>query len=390
MKLQTLSLALSLAFLGLPTSYSVAQQAKMPLKETAGAQWFKLPTVEFKGKQDDVFFVNADLGFYANGQGKIYRSQDGGNSWQIVLDKPGTYFRALGMVDAKHGYAGNIGTEYFPGVTDETPLYETFDGGQSWQAVANLPGKPVKGICAIDILQTEFINAGVLDKRTVIHAGGRVGSPAQLLRSLDGGKSWTNIDMSPWVAMIVDVKFFDEMNGIVFAGSDAQIANSHALIVATHDGGKTWNKVYESQRPYELTWKGSFPTREVGYATIQNYNPDKAEDQRWVAKTIDGGKTWQELPLVKDQAVRQFGVGFATPDLGWVGTTKGGFETRDGGQTWKSVNLGRVVNKIRVLPDGKGFFSAYAIGADVYKFAVPPTSANANDVKQVPIAVGKP
>ncbi|MES2127376.1 MAG: hypothetical protein V4463_08905 [Pseudomonadota bacterium] len=352
-----------------------------------GAQWFKLPTEPYKGKQDDIYFVDAKLGFYVNGQGKIYRSSDGGAHWQLVLNQPGTYFRAIGMVDAQHGYAGNIGTDYFPGVTDSNPLYETNDGGASWQVVKNLPGAPVKGICAIDILASRFINAGVLDERTIIHAGGRVGSPARLLRSLDGGRSWANIDMGPWVAMIVDVKFFDAMNGIVFAGSDANIETSHALIVATHDGGKTWSKVYVSARPQELTWKGSFPTRDIGYATVQNYNPDKAESLRRVLKTTDGGANWQELPLVNDAGVREFGIGFATAELGWVGTTKGGFETRDGGASWHPVALGRNVNKIRVLSAG-GQLRAYAVGADVFEFDVPPGAPVAAD--STPLVVDKP
>lgn len=352
----------------------------------ADAQWFKLPTEPFKGKQDDIFFVDSKLGFYVNGKGKIYRSQDGGQHWQLMLDQPGTYFRAIGMIDAQHGYAGNIGTDYFPGVTDTNPLYETVDGGASWHVVPGLPGAPVKGICAIDILQATFINAGVRDSRTIIHAGGRVGSPAFLLRSLDGGKSWSNIDMSPWVAMIVDVKFFDAMNGIVFAGTDADIDKSHALIVATHDGGKSWEKVYESSRPGELTWKGAFPSRQVGYATIQSYaQPPSA--QRWIAKTTDGGKTWKELPLVQNPEVNEFGIGFATPELGWVGTNKGGFETRDGGASWKPVELGRVVNKIRILPDGASF-RAYAIGADVYQFGIPPAPAASTD--STPVSVSKP
>ncbi|MBI3229268.1 MAG: hypothetical protein HYZ45_03525 [Burkholderiales bacterium] len=360
-----------------------------PLQAQLDAKWFKLPTEAYKGKQDDVFFLNEKLGFYVNGQGKIYRSQDGGLSWKLVLNQKGTYFRAIGMVDEKHGYAGNIGTDYFPGVTDETPLYETEDGGDSWHAVKNLPGTPVKGICAIDILQSRFINAGNLDQRTIIHAGGRVGSPAQLLRSLDGGKNWTKIDMSKWVSMIVDVKFFDEMNGIVFAGSDPEIERSHALIVATHDGGKTWEKVYQSQRAFEMTWKGSFPSREVGYATIQNYSSDKNETQRYIVKTVDGGNSWKEMPLVKDAAVREFGVGFANEQLGWVGTTQGGFETRDGGASWQKVEIGRYINKIRILPDGKGSFSAYAIGADLYKFGIVPAKLP-KAPEALPATVGKP
>ncbi len=356
----------------------------------AKARWFKLPTEPFKGKQDDVFFVTEKLGFYVNGLGKIYRTQDGGQHWDVVLNQPGTYFRAIGMVDALHGFAGNIGTDYFPGVTDTNPLYETQDGGSTWHAVTGLPGAPVKGICAIDILSTRFINAGVLDERTLIHAGGRVGSPASLLRSLDGGKSWSHIDMTPWVAMIVDVKFFDAMHGVVFAGSDADVEKSHALIVTTQDGGKTWQKAYESTRPFELTWKGAFANRQVGFATVQSYNPDKNLGQRYVLKTVDGGKSWVEMPLVNDFAVREFGVGFATPQLGWVGTTKGGFETRDGGASWQPVELGRAVNKIRILQNGNSI-NAYAIGADVYQFAVPTTHTpvvNASD--SAAVLVNKP
>jgi photosystem II stability/assembly factor-like uncharacterized protein len=377
--------------LGLSTACAVQPQkgtTGQTLTPYTDAHWQKLPSEAYKGKQDDIFFVDRKTGFYVNGKGRIWRSRDGGASWQKVLDQPGTYFRAIGMLDDRHGYAGNIGTDYFPGVTDTTPLYETNDGGDSWHALTGVPGPALKGICAIDILTVPFIDAGKLEHQHIIHVAGRVGGPAELLRSLDGGKTWTHIDMNRWVAMIVDVKFFDAMNGIVFAGSDADIERSHALIVATHDGGKRWEKVYESRRGWEITWKGYFPTRQVGYATVQSYDEDKSHDQRWIAKTTDGGKTWSELPLVKNADVREFGVGFANPALGWVGTSKGGFETRDGGLHWQPVELGRYVNKIRILPEGN-HFTAYAVGSDVYEFASP-LALPAAPVDTSAVAVGKP
>ncbi|MBV8658578.1 MAG: hypothetical protein JO142_12205 [Burkholderiales bacterium] len=361
------------------------------LTETpANAQhtWHKLDTEPYKGKQDDVFFVDRKVGFYVNGKGNIFRSDDGGDSWRKVLSQPGTYFRAIGMLDAQHGFAGNIGTEYFPGVTDEKPLYETSDGGQHWSAVANLPGEKVRGICAIDVLKTHYINAGKLDDRVIVHAAGRVGGPAFLLRSLDGGKTWANIDMNKEVAAIVDVKFFDEMNGVAFAGSDADIERSHALIVATHDGGKSWKKVYESSRLFEMTWKGYFPSRKIGFATVQNYDENTENKQRYVVKTTDGGETWQELPLVSDHGVNEFGVGFLDEQTGWVGTSKGGFETRDGGAHWQAVELGRYVNKFRFVRDQDDTV-AYAIGADVYRWSVSPPPSPTNTT-EAPVSVSKP
>ena len=347
------------------------------------AAWFRLDTEPYRGKQDDLFFVDASTGFYVNGKGRIFKSVDGGASWAKMFDQPGTYFRAIGMVDSQHGFAGNIGTDYFPGVTDSNPLYETLDGGKHWHAVGGIPGAPLRGICAIDVLSTKFINAGVLDNRTIVHAAGRVGGPAALLRSVDSGRTWQNIDMTPWVAEILDVKFFDEMNGIVFAGSDVELERSHALIVRTQDGGKTWVKAYESPRGLELIWKGSFPSRNVGYATVQSYDEDKAHSQQRIVKTVDGGRSWEEMPLVNDAGVREFGVGFATNDLGWVGTSKGGFETRDGGKSWRPVDMGRNVNKIRFVADG-ATLKAYAIGADVYEFAVPPVKAAAGSTLDAP------
>jgi photosystem II stability/assembly factor-like uncharacterized protein len=335
------------------------------------AKWQKLDTVAYRGKQDDIFFLTADLGWYVNGDGKIYKTIDSGKTWIEKLSQPGTFFRTIGFVNEKIGFAGNIGTDYFPGVTDTTPLYMTDDGGDTWRAVSAIDGPTVKGLCAIDVLHTKFINSGVLDSRTVIHAGGRVGGPAFLLRSMDGGKSWKSQDVSAHTKMILDVKFFDENRGFIMGASDTDTEKSNALIIATQDGGATWKKVYQSTRPFELTWKASFPTRDTGYVTIQNYNPDKTISQRYVVKTIDGGATWNEIPLVNDHAVRQFGVGFADEKIGWVGTTTGGYQTIDGGATWTSVaEMGRASNKVRIVRDGSGFV-AYAIGLDVRKISAP-------------------
>jgi len=374
---------LALALLATACSQSFAAVNDAPLTPQEGSHWQKLPTEPYKGKQDDIYFVNQDLGFYVNGKGNIWRSTDGGRSWQNVVKQPGTYFRAIGMVDARHGFAGNIGTGYFPGVTDSTPLYETTDGGDHWSPVTAIPGPPMQGICAIDVLHPDAHNPA----STIIDAAGRVGGPARLLRSLDGGKSWSNIDMTPWLAMIVDVKFFDAKHGVIFGGTDADLEKSHAVIVTTDDGGAHWKRAYESQRKSELIWKGYFPSRSVGYATIQNYDTDTKVTQRWLAKTTNGGKSWNEIALVDNKEVTEFGVGFANAELGWVGTNKGGFETTDGGAHWNPVAMGRVINKFRILPDGK-HFTAYAIGSDVYKY----TSEQLPDVPDAatPVHVDKP
>lgn len=330
------------------------------------ASWKKLETVAYRGKQDDIYFVTPETGWYGNGAGKLYKTTDGGKSFAEQWSKPGTFIRALGFIDAQNGFLGNVGTDYFPNVSDEQPLYRTRDGGATWLPVTNVIGPSVKGICAIDIVKRTFIDSGVLRERTIVHAAGRVGGPAHLMRSLDGGESWKSIDLSAYTAMILDVKFFDELNGIIAGASDSDTAKSNARVIATNDGGNSWRTVYESTRPFEITWKLSFPTREIGYVTIQKYNPDPKVVEHFVAKTTDGGKTWRELPVASDANDRAFGVAFATPEIGWIGSAKGGYQTTDGGAHWKFVEMGRAVNKIRLLPTKTGFVG-YAIGAEVRK-----------------------
>ncbi|HEX4422903.1 MAG TPA: hypothetical protein VH165_33535 [Kofleriaceae bacterium] len=171
----------------------------------------------------------------------------------------------------------------------------------------------------------DAVNAGHRLHKELVHVGGRVGGPAALFRSDDGGGSWARLALPPDIAMILDIHFLDVSTGFVFAGDDPDVARSHGLIARTIDAGRTWQVVYRSARPFELLWKGSFPSRRVGYASLQNYSAEAAADpdaakqgppiaavaDRFVVKTEDGGATWRELPMVQDPKVQELGTGLS-------------------------------------------------------------------------------
>lgn len=350
-----------------PSAPAAAQLAPTPL----APRWETLDTTPYPGKQDDIAFVSAERGWYVNGAGQIHTTGDGGDTWALQTDQSGTFFRAIGFVDERRGVVGNVGVDYFPGVTDETLLYRTTDGGENWAPVALPEGGVARGgICAIQVLREEYVNHGVLDEAVRILAAGRVGGPAQLLVSDDLGLSWTACDLREVGAMILDVHFFDRRHGLLASATSTDVSESHALVLRTDDGGATWSRVYESTRPYEITWKFAFPSAQVGFVTVQSYDPDPEVAARVVARTDDGGRTWRELPLVEDHAVREFGIGFLDEQVGWVGAVPHAFATTDGGASWAPAELGRAVNKFRFLRDADGSVRGYAIGVGVHRLVL--------------------
>ena len=338
----------------------------------ADAQWVKLPTERYtlNNKQDALAFSSDKRGWYGNGTGRVYRTDDSGATWTKVWEKRGTYVRALDFADNDLGFLGNVGPGYFPNVKDKQPLYVTRDGGTKWQPV-KASGKSVTGICAIDVLKID-------GQVSAIRAGGRVGGPAQMIESLDAGKTWQARDMSKVTGMILDIKFVDAMTGFIAGASQSAEDKAHARILKTTDGGKSWRAVFDSDRAGDNNWKLAFPSARVGYATIISYDAPGRDARGYIVKTEDGGETWTKQVVTQDADWIPYGIGFVDEQHGFVGGSTSGYETRDGGKTWSAVDMGASVNKIRFVTRADGGVSAFAIGQDVFKLELPAPASSLN------------
>jgi photosystem II stability/assembly factor-like uncharacterized protein len=329
-------------------------------------RWIKLSTDPYtlNNKQDAIAFADALTGWYGNGTGRVYFTQDGGEAWNNIWTKRGTYVRVLEFADDRHGFLGNIGPGYFPGVTDRQPLYMTEDGGAHWLPIKLVAGRQITGVCAIDVLKID-------GKVVAVRAGGRVGGPAGLLESFDAGRSFRARDMSSVTGMILDIHFVDADTGFIAGASEAEEARAHARILKTTDGGKSWRAVFDSDRAGDNNWKLAFPSARVGYATIISYQAPAGEARGYVMKTEDGGEHWRRLTVTHDKDWIPYGINFIDEAVGWVGGSTGGYGTRDGGKTWFAEKMGLSTNKIRFVRRPDGGTTAFAIGQDVYKLDLP-------------------
>jgi photosystem II stability/assembly factor-like uncharacterized protein len=328
------------------------------LAPPASAGWVTLPNAPVApisyGRHDDVDFVSSDSGWVVNGAGEIHRTTDGGQSWTLQATLP-TYLRCVGFASPLMGWAGSL---FGP-----TLLYATGDAGVTWTPVTNIPDPLPFGICGLSVVNS-----------SVVYGCGRYdGPPAILIKTTDGGATWTSRDMEPLATSLIDVHFFDELNGLAVGGTGSPNSR-HAVILSTSDGGVTWQTRYSSNRPgAEWCWKISFPTRLQGFVSIER------EDHlapSYVAFTQDGGMTWGEIPFVTNYDEQ--GIGFVSGLTGWVGGWTGNtYETTDGGASWHLAGFGVYLNRVRFLSPALG----YGVGQTVYKY-----TANVTAVGEEPVA----
>ncbi|MDO5971580.1 YCF48-related protein [Flavivirga aquimarina] len=289
-------------------------------------------------RYDDVFFIDENIGWAANGGfAAVYKTIDGGNTWSEQLNETilggDYYFRNIEFLDENIGFLGTLNSVFF----------KTNDGGTTWTEVTNLPTNP-RAICGLNTVGSS----------TIYGCGSYLG-PAFIIKSTDSGATWQFIDMSSYASELVEIYFLTEDIGFVSGRS-----NSGATILKTTDGGVSWTEIYNSNIIGEYLWKMQVleSNTNVLFGSIEAVSPNPGK----LVKSVDGGLTWlsYDAPETEIQAV-----GFINENQGWMGGHYTGFyETLNGGESWTNLNIGNNLNRIFIVNSNL----AYASGTSVYKF----------------------
>ncbi|HMB93486.1 MAG TPA: YCF48-related protein [Rhodothermales bacterium] len=309
--------------------------------------WNLLPNSPERGRHDDVFFTSDTTGWLVNLSGEIYHTDDGGATWTLQASL-GVGFRSVGFANEQMGWVGSL--------TEGRVLFETRDGGATWTDITHrLGGTVPSGICGLWVVNEQ-----------VVYGVGRYSGPPYVIKSTDGGLTWTVRNLTGQIETIVDVFFFDAQRGVIVGGNNSNLEQAQSVVLMTDDGGTTWHQQHLGQATGEWGWKISFPTPMTGYVSVERTRLGAR-----LLKTTNGGATWQEL-LIENSAPLQ-GTGFATENLGWVSGRGMTWQTDDGGATWQQIELDGRMNRFRLFGDSLG----YAAGSRVYKFN--PSMATASE-----------
>ena len=178
-------------------------------------------------------------------------------------------------------------------------------------------------------------------------------------------------DSTPPLPAIAQHTAGARLTGVAMARSDDQVVvvrSSHAGLLRTADGGKTWSPANGNLVGDDLAVR-SLAIHPLDPLTMLRAGGRGAGGRLW--KTTDGGKTWTKLALDGDfdgtgpSALCGEVIAFdlRTPTTIYVGCeSKGFFKSTDGGATWKLLGLaGQRITAVAVWPWEK-YYPALAQG----------------------------
>lgn len=163
-----------------------------------------------------LWFSDSKRGWMARLDGEVYRTGDGGRTWEIAW-QTNKGITDLFFINGQNGWL----------VGSEGLVARTVDGGQTWSAVPT----PAKA----DLTSVFFIN-----KQT----GCSGGHESTILCTKDGGATWkqASINGRSGSLLLAAVAFSDETHGWAVGGTGEPRAHAN-VVLTTDDGGQTWRAI---------------------------------------------------------------------------------------------------------------------------------------------------
>ena len=276
----------------------------------------------------------------------MYRTNDAGKTWQhIGLENTRQIGRVI--VDPKNPnivFVAALGHAY--AANPDRGVYRSRDGGATWQKVLFKD----ENVGAIDLnfdpSNSQIVYATLWNVRRppwFIYAPAN-GPGGGIFKSTDGGTTWNEIDQGIPIEGRgrVGISVSPVNHNRIYAAVDAKEGG----IFRSEDAGATWTRLSSDKRLWDRGWyfeKITADPKNADTVYVSNTSVYRSTDggQKWTAiKGAPGGDDYHQVWIYPDDPNRMI-----------VGSDQGAIVTVDGAETWSSWYNQSTVQLYHVAPD---------------------------------------
>ena len=264
----------------------------------------------------------------------IYKSTDAGKTWTHLGLRDGQQIPALAIDprDPNRVFAAVLGHPYGP--NDERGLFRSTDGGQTWQKIIYKDENTGASDVEIDASNPDVIYASMWEVREGPWEDNNEvnGTGGGLFKSTDGGNTWHPLsnglpkDLSQIYVAIAPT---DPRRLYATLGT----ASGALGVYRSDNAGENWTHIMEDPRPSARIGGGDLPIPQV-----DSKNADVVYSASTVTmRSTDGGKTWSGFrgaPGGDDY--QNLWINPNDPNIILLVSDQGALVTVNGGASWSS------------------------------------------------------
>ena len=307
-------------------------------------------------------------GNVSHGDG-VYKSCDGGRSWRHIGLRETRHIGKIAVhpTDPNTLYVAAFGRAF--GQSAERGVYRSQDGGESWQLVLHKSARAGSHDVSLDPNDPQIVFAAVWQAQRYPHKLDSGGEDCGLWRSMDGGDTWQDITRNDGLPSgllgKIGVAVSPAKQGRVWALVEAR----DGAVFRSDDYGDTWTRGSEESLLRTRPWYYMHITADTQDADIvyaQNYGC-------W--KSTDAGDSFEQMPTPHGDE-HAIWIDPADNQRMIKGNDGGACVSFNGGASWSSIYNQPTAQLYHVCTDDAFPYRVYGSQQDNTAISVPSASVD--------------